>query len=217
MRNTRGEANGRRRWPQEIDPLIELGQENLDDIELAVADLGLDCQFERTGTIELAIEEHQVQWLHEENTDENTVFLDATAVQAEVASSTYLAGVRFRHKCAGAIDTSTRFCAFFGQNRGGRISYAAGFTGLGGGAAHFAARVVLDQLAGRTRERTELAMVRGRPFSFPPSRSHPLEFRPPGGRSTAPTTTGENVIRYSRASTRGGSASTPRREVSAQQ
>ncbi|WP_166786056.1 hypothetical protein [Cryobacterium lyxosi] len=43
MRNTRGEENGRRRWPQEIDRLIELGQENLDDIELAVADLGLDC------------------------------------------------------------------------------------------------------------------------------------------------------------------------------
>ncbi|WP_104197222.1 hypothetical protein [Cryobacterium sp. M15] len=104
-----------------------------------MADLGLDCQFECTGIIDLAIEEHQGQWLHEESTDENTVCLDATAVQAAVASSTNLAGVRFRHKWAGAIDTSTWFCAFFGQARGGRISYAAGFTGLGGGAAHFAA------------------------------------------------------------------------------
>jgi glycine/D-amino acid oxidase-like deaminating enzyme len=131
-----------------------------------VADLGLDCQFECTGIIDLAIEEHQGQWLHEESTDENTVCLDATAVQAAVASSTNLAGVRFRHKWAGAIDTSTWFCAFFGQARGGRISYAAGFTGLGGGAEHFAARVVLDQLAGRTTERTELAMVRGVHFRF---------------------------------------------------
>ncbi|WP_104128785.1 FAD-dependent oxidoreductase [Cryobacterium sp. Y57] len=39
---THGEENGCRRWPQEIERLIELGQENLDDIEWAVADLGLD-------------------------------------------------------------------------------------------------------------------------------------------------------------------------------
>ncbi|TFD62135.1 FAD-dependent oxidoreductase [Cryobacterium suzukii] len=336
---THGQENGRRRWPQEIDRLTELGQENLDEIERAVASLGLDCDFERTGAIDLAVEEHQVQWLCEEDTDDNTVFLDAAAVQAEVASPTYLAGVwhrrsnalvhpgklaaelarvatglgveifehslvqnidttgltaaqgtrivtaggtvtarktalatnvfpsllkrnklatvpvydyvlmteplhndqlaaigwqnrqglsdlanqfhyyrlsadnrilfggydavyhygrrvrsgyenrpesfeklashffttfpqlagvRFSHKWAGAIDTSTRFCAFFGQARGGRISYAAGFTGLGVGATHFAAQVMLDQLAGRSTERTELAMVRGRPLSFPP-------------------------------------------------
>jgi len=336
---THGEENGRNRWPNEIERLTELGQENLDAIERAVRDLGLDCDFERTGSIDLAIEEHQVQWLREETRDEDTVFLDEAAVQTEVASPTYLAGVwhrrsnallhpgklatelarvatelgveifehslvqnldttgltaaqgtriitrggtvtaqktalatnvfpsllkrnklatvpvydyvlmtepldaaqlaaigwenrqgladlanqfhyyrlsadnrilfggydavyhfgrkvrssyenrpesfeklanhffttfpqlagvRFSHKWAGAIDTSTQFCAFFGQARGGRISYAAGFTGLGVGATHFAAEVMLDQLAGRTTERTELAMVKGRPLPFPP-------------------------------------------------
>ena len=40
---THGEENGRRRWPQKIDRLIEVSQENLDGIERAVADLGLDC------------------------------------------------------------------------------------------------------------------------------------------------------------------------------
>ncbi|MDJ0348758.1 FAD-dependent oxidoreductase [Cryobacterium sp. PH29-G1] len=336
---THGEENGRSRWPQEFDRLTELGHENLDEIERAVARLGLDCDFERTGSIDLAIEDHQIEWLREETTDQNTVFLDTAAVQAEVSSPTYLAGVwhrrsnalvhpgklaaelarvatelgveifehslvqnldtagrtpgqgtrvvtaggtvtaektalatnvfpsllkrnklatvpvydyvimtepldaaqlaaigwqnrqgladlanqfhyyrlsadnrilfggydaiyhygrkvrsgyenrpetfeklanhffttfpqlagvRFSHKWAGAIDTSTQFCAFFGQARGGRISYAAGFTGLGVGATHFAAQVMLDQLAGRTTERTELAMVRGRPLPFPP-------------------------------------------------
>ncbi|TFD22580.1 FAD-binding oxidoreductase [Cryobacterium sp. TMS1-13-1] len=336
---THGDDNGRSRWPKEIDRLTELGNENLDEIERAVADLGIDCDFERTGSIDLAIEEHQIEWLREEPTGENVVFLDESAVRAEVASPTYLAGVwhrrstalvhpgklaaelarvatdlgveifehslvqsvdtarhrpaqgarvvtaggtvtaqkvalatnvfpsllkrnklatvpvydyvlmtepldasqlaaigwqnrqglsdlanqfhyyrlsadnrilfggydavyhygrkvrtgyenrpetfeklsrhffttfpqlagmRFSHKWAGAIDTSTQFCAFFGQARGGRISYAAGFTGLGVGATHFAAQVMLDQLADRTTDRTELAMVRGRPLSFPP-------------------------------------------------
>lgn len=93
---THGEENGRNRWPNEIERLTELGYDNLDEIEQAVADLGLDCDFERTGAIDLAIEDHQVEWLLDEKTDENTVFLDHAAVQAEVASPTYLAGVWHR-------------------------------------------------------------------------------------------------------------------------
>ncbi|TFD15435.1 FAD-binding oxidoreductase [Cryobacterium sp. TMT4-10] len=336
---THGEENGRRRWPREIDRLTELGLENLDEIERAVAELGLDCDFERTGAIDLAVEKHQVDWLRAEPTNDDTVFLDAAALHAEVDSPTYLAGVwhkrtnalvhpgklatelarvatglgveifehtpvtgldtqglspaqgtrlrteagvvrarktalatnvfpsllarnrlatvpvydyvlmseplsaeqlaainwqnrqglsdlanqfhyyrlsadnrilfggydaiyhfgarvrggyenrpesfrrlashflttfpqlaglRFSHRWAGAIDTSTRFCAFFGTARAGRISYAAGFTGLGVGATHFAAKVILDQLAGRQTERTQLEMVRGRALPFPP-------------------------------------------------
>jgi glycine/D-amino acid oxidase-like deaminating enzyme len=79
-----------------------------------------------------------------------------------------LAGVQFSHKWAGAIDTSTRFCAFFGTARGGRIAYAAGFTGLGVAATRFAADVMLDKLAGLDTERTQLRMVRERPLPFPP-------------------------------------------------
>jgi glycine/D-amino acid oxidase-like deaminating enzyme len=41
-----------------------------------------------------------------------------------------LEGTRFTHRWAGAIDTSTQFCAFFGTARKGRVAYAAGFTGL---------------------------------------------------------------------------------------
>ena len=79
-----------------------------------------------------------------------------------------LAGVRFSHRWAGVIDTSTRFCAFFGQAFGGRVQYVAGFTGLGVGATHFAADVIADRFAGRVTERTELEMVRQVPLPFPP-------------------------------------------------
>lgn len=79
-----------------------------------------------------------------------------------------LEGVRFSHKWAGAIDTSTRFCAFFGLSHGDRVAHAAGFTGLGVAATRFAAEVMLDLLAGESTERTQLRMVRERPLPFPP-------------------------------------------------
>ena len=79
-----------------------------------------------------------------------------------------LAGVKFSHRWAGVIDTSTRFCAFWGQAHGGRVQYVAGFTGLGVGATHFAADVIVDRLEGRTTERTELKMVKDVPLPFPP-------------------------------------------------
>ncbi len=71
-----------------------------------------------------------------------------------------LDGIRFTHRWAGVIDTSTRFSASFGTAHGGRSSYALGFTGLGVGATRFAADVMLDLLAGEDTERTRLQMVR---------------------------------------------------------
>jgi glycine/D-amino acid oxidase-like deaminating enzyme len=79
-----------------------------------------------------------------------------------------LEDVRFSHRWAGAIDTSTQFCAFHGLARRGRVAYAGGFTGLGVAATRFAAEVMLDRLAGDGTERTQLEMVRKRPLPFPP-------------------------------------------------
>jgi glycine/D-amino acid oxidase-like deaminating enzyme len=79
-----------------------------------------------------------------------------------------LEGLRFSHRWAGAIDTSTQFTAFFGTARSRRVAYAAGFTGLGVGSTRFAAEVMLDLLAGVENERTALRMVRTRPLPFPP-------------------------------------------------
>ena len=76
--------------------------------------------------------------------------------------------VRFGHRWSGPIDTNTRFCAHWGVAGRGRIAYVNGFTGLGVGAARFAADVCLDLLDGQRTERTELEMVRKKPLPFPP-------------------------------------------------
>ena len=79
-----------------------------------------------------------------------------------------LEGLRFTHRWGGAIDTCTRFSAFFGTAMGGRVAYALGYTGLGVGATRFGARVMLDLLEGRRTEATDTEMVRTRPLPFPP-------------------------------------------------
>ena len=324
---THGEENGRSRWAAEYDQLERLGRRNLDDIEATVARYAMDAELERTGTLSVATEPHQIDWL-----TEDPGFLEEAAVRELVDSPTYLAGawdrhdtalvhpgklalelarvavdlgvqifewspvmtvddgpvikttrgqvhadhvalatnvfpsllkrnrlrtvpvydyviateqltgeqkaavgwrgrqgiadlanhfhyyrltaddrivfggydavyhwggqvraayeerpetyakltshllttfpqlegIAITHRWAGAIDTCSRFCAFFARAREGRVAYAAGFTGLGVGASRFAADVLLDLLAGAPTERTELAMVRERPIPFPP-------------------------------------------------
>jgi glycine/D-amino acid oxidase-like deaminating enzyme len=328
---THGAANGRHRWPGEYDELERLGAANLDAFAADVVELGLDCQFERSGQVTAAVEPHQVEWARAAGG-----FLDRDAVRAEINSSILLAGswdregcallhparlahelarvaaglgveihehsqvteldrarsgpvavrtargsvrsgrvalatnvfpallrrarlytvpiydyvlmteplsaaqwgavgwrnrqgladmanqfhyvrptadgrilfggydaiyrygrrvkesyedrpasyrrlashfftmfpqlegLRFTHRWAGAIDTCTQFCAYYGLARGGRVAYTAGFTGLGVGAARFAADVMLDQLGGVPTPRTGLVMVRHKPVPFPP-------------------------------------------------
>ncbi len=331
---THGDANGERRWPEEMRQLDRIGHANLDAIEDTVATYDMDVDFERTGTLSVALEPHELEWI-EGPTTPHDVYLDQEEVRREVDSPTYLAGrwdkrstalvhpgrlaaelarvarelgvvifershvrlidddgdavmvrtdygyvrarhvalatnvfpsllkrnrlmtvpvydyvlmteplthqqfaevgwknrqgmadmanqfhyyrlsaddrilfggydaiyhaggkvrpayeerpetfrklashffttfpqlegMRFSHRWAGAIDTSTRFCAFFGTARNGRVAYAAGYTGLGVAAARFAADVMLDKLWALTTEFTELRMVRERPLPFPP-------------------------------------------------
>ncbi|MCU1512920.1 MAG: putative oxidoreductase [Microbacteriaceae bacterium] len=334
---THGEVNGRTRFPGEYEQLARLGHENLDEIGATVARLGLDCEFERTGSLAVAVEDYQVDELREAHNGTTEIFFDADGMRGQLVSPTYLAGlwstretamvnpgklaaelaracveagveifenspvrgmdselpnspvylaldqgfvqadrvalatnafpsllkrfrlhtvpvydyvlmtepltdaqlasigwnnrqgvadtanqfhyyrlsadnrilwggydaiyhyggrirkayddrpesfarlashffttfpqlegIRFSHRWAGVIDTSSRFCAFFGLARQGRVAYAAGFTGLGVAASRFAANVMLDRLAGETTERTELEMVRSMPLPFPP-------------------------------------------------
>ncbi|NXY99215.1 FAD-dependent oxidoreductase [Streptomyces sp. BR123] len=339
---THGLANGLARWPGELARLEELGARNLDEIEAAVARHGIDCDFERTGEIDVATEPHQVEelrQLHEEaqklGLAGGSRWLDRDELRAEVDSPTFLAGlwdtdgvamlnpaklawglkraclglgvriyentrglslassgpgmavrtpygrifarrvalgtnifpslvkrirpftvpvydyalmtepltadqleaigwqrrqgmgdsanqfhyfritpenrilwggydaiypykgrldseydhrpetylklaqhfftafpqlegVNFSHAWGGAIDTCSRFSAFFGTAHSGRVAYAAGFTGLGVGATRFGADVMLDLLDGARTERTRLEMVRSKPMPFPP-------------------------------------------------
>lgn len=79
-----------------------------------------------------------------------------------------LAEVNFTHGWGGAIDTCSRFSAFWGKAHGGKTVYVAGFTGLGVGASRFAALTSLDLLQGRETPRTKLRMVKTKPLPFPP-------------------------------------------------
>jgi glycine/D-amino acid oxidase-like deaminating enzyme len=79
-----------------------------------------------------------------------------------------LEGIRFTHRWGGAIDTCSRFFAFYGTALGGAVSYAVGYTGLGVGATRFGAEVALDLVDGRDSELVRLPIVRTRPRMFPP-------------------------------------------------
>ena len=69
---------------------------------------------------------------------------------------------------AGAIDTCSRFSAFWGQAYSGQLTYGLGYTGLGVGASRFGADVMLDLIEGVDSERCALQMVRTKPLPFPP-------------------------------------------------
>ena len=91
---THGEENGRSRWPQEIGELERLGGMNLDAFEKDVRELGLECHWERTGQLSVAVEEHQVGWLPEQGR------LGAAEVRAEIDSPLFLAGAVDADGCA---------------------------------------------------------------------------------------------------------------------
>ena len=97
---THGFGNGLARWPDELGKLEQLGERNLDAIEEAVARYSLDCEFERTGEIDVATEPYQVEELHEWYAEADRLgladgleLLDRDAVRAEVDSPTFLAGL----------------------------------------------------------------------------------------------------------------------------
>ena len=90
---THGEANGRERFPHEYPTLERMGLANLDAIEATVARYGIDCDFRRTGSLDVATEDYQVAGLQELAADGGGDFLDRAAVRAEVGSPTYLAGI----------------------------------------------------------------------------------------------------------------------------
>lgn len=77
-------------------------------------------------------------------------------------------GLRFSYAWGGAIDTCSRFTAFWGSAHRGKTAYVTGYTGLGVGASRFGANTMLDLLEHQETERTRLTMVRTKPLPFPP-------------------------------------------------
>ncbi|MFB4320495.1 NAD(P)/FAD-dependent oxidoreductase [Actinomadura sp. 21ATH] len=102
---THGFGNGLARWPDELAELERLGLENLDAIEDTLRRYGIDCDWERTGSIDVATRPHQVGELREHAETARRYglsceFLGTEQVRAEVDSPTYLAGVLDRRGTA---------------------------------------------------------------------------------------------------------------------
>ncbi|WP_020016296.1 NAD(P)/FAD-dependent oxidoreductase [Promicromonospora sukumoe] len=75
-----------------------LGHENLAAMDVAVTGLGLDCGWERTGVVDLAVEPHQIDQLQDAAVAAAVAgvphtYLDRAKVRAEIASPTYEAGL----------------------------------------------------------------------------------------------------------------------------
>jgi glycine/D-amino acid oxidase-like deaminating enzyme len=102
---THGFDNGASRFPGEMDSLERLGRANLDEIEKTVARYGIDCDFARTGELQVATAGWQWRELVEGHAAAaarglEVELLDRDAVRAEVRSPTYLGGVWDRGNCA---------------------------------------------------------------------------------------------------------------------
>lgn len=81
---THGYDNGASRWPDEMETLERLGTRNIDEIEQTVARYKMDVNFERNGSLTVAVEPHQVAELEGD-------VLNTEEIQALVKSPTYLA------------------------------------------------------------------------------------------------------------------------------
>jgi glycine/D-amino acid oxidase-like deaminating enzyme len=95
---THGSANGLARWPEEMPMLLRLGRDNLDGIEATLERYGIDAEWERTGSLDVATDRWQVAALQARAEEvlelgEKVELLDAVEVRAYVDSPTYLAGL----------------------------------------------------------------------------------------------------------------------------
>jgi glycine/D-amino acid oxidase-like deaminating enzyme len=95
---THGLWNGLARFPDEMRTLERLAFENFDGIQADLKAYEIDCEFELTGELGVALEPHEVEGAEEEAAllrgyGHDVVVLDREAMQAEVASPTYLGGV----------------------------------------------------------------------------------------------------------------------------
>jgi glycine/D-amino acid oxidase-like deaminating enzyme len=172
---THGSANGRARFGAEYDTLHRMGVDNLRGLRVTVERYDIDCELEASGEIDVATEDHQVEWLRESATLDGGEFLDAAAVRREVNSPTYRAGVWDRD---GAVMVHPAKLAWglarAGESLGVRIyegTSARGIQSVGGSARRLVvaagdAAVTARQVALGTNAFPSL-VHRARPYTVP--------------------------------------------------
>ncbi|MBN1527469.1 MAG: FAD-dependent oxidoreductase [Thermoleophilaceae bacterium] len=138
---THGAANGRSRFPEELETLERLGFENYDGLRRDLEAHGIDCDFEETGDLTVALEPHELDDMREEAEDmrglgHTVELLDRDQVRAEVSSPMYLGGLWDRTGAAlvhpGKLARGLRDAAL---RAGVRLFEHTAVTGLGAAGA----------------------------------------------------------------------------------
>jgi glycine/D-amino acid oxidase-like deaminating enzyme len=79
-----------------------------------------------------------------------------------------LSGLAFPYRWGGPIASTTRLTPFFGTAAGGRLLYGLGYTGHGIASTRIAGRILAHRAVERESALFDLAIVRKKPFPFPP-------------------------------------------------
>ena len=96
---THGIANGVARFPDEIAVIERLAAESFDGLIADIEKHSIDCQLSQAGSIDVAIEPHELAWMHQsakllaQHGCEVEVFDSPEAMRSEVNSPLYIGGV----------------------------------------------------------------------------------------------------------------------------
>ncbi len=88
-----------------------------------------------------------------------------------------LADLEFPYAWGGPICSTTRFTPFFGSAEDGRVLYGLGYTGHGLGTTHLAGQILAHMALDRPSPLLDLALVRKKPFPYPPEPLRSLAVR----------------------------------------
>lgn len=105
---THGFVNGYSRFREEMGVIERLGRENLDAIEETIKRYKIDCDWERTGELRVAVAPWQLEGMKEEASLRNKYgdhveFLDKETIQKRVKSPKYF-GALFDHDGTALVD-----------------------------------------------------------------------------------------------------------------
>lgn len=109
-----GETNTDHHFPGEADKLHELGQQNMAELLDTLKRYNIDAHYEHVGETEVATNQGSVEALRadyeqEKAAGDDVVWFDKEAMQAQVNSPTYLAGLWRREGQDGTVDPA-RIC-----------------------------------------------------------------------------------------------------------
>jgi glycine/D-amino acid oxidase-like deaminating enzyme len=104
---THGVGNGIARFADEMPALERLGMENFAGFRSDLGRYGIECEYDETGHLSVALAPHQVAWLDEEASllrrfGHDVELLDAEQTRAAVASPTYL-GALWQHSGSALV------------------------------------------------------------------------------------------------------------------